>query len=160
MYIYAFQAISCVSCHTCKRCACVCATWRMTQMHRMPLVAGLIPPKSHHLQGSFCPRWPIKIRHVQHDVWHKYTWVMPHTWMIVSHVLMSRVTHVSHVTRVKDSCHTCGWVVSHVWKIYDTHVDESWNTRGRVMSHMRTSHITHVDESRHIPLKFDELRRK
>ena len=38
---------------------------------------------------------------------------------VVSHMWMSRVTHVN------ESCHTCEWVVSRMWMSHITHVNES-----------------------------------
>jgi len=32
---------------------------------------------------------------------------------------------MSHATRVNESCHTCEWVLPHVWKSLATHVNES-----------------------------------
>jgi len=87
----------------------------------------------------------------------------------MSHMLVSHVKHVdklsfmkapfdtlhmSHVTHIGESCHTCWWVVSRMltshftWRHLLTH-------HTRVMSHMLTSRVTHwwvmshVDKSCH-----------
>ena len=46
---------------------------------------------------------------------------------------------------VDESCHTCGWVMSHIWMSHVTRVDESCHTCGWVMSHVG---IRHINESR------------
>ena len=72
----------------------------------------------------------------------------------ISHVtsfnffLSERVT--SHICHMDESCHTDGWVTSHIWMSHVTHMDESRHTYGWVMSHTWMSHGTHMDESRHI----------
>jgi len=49
---------------------------------------------------------------------------------------------------VNESCHTCGWVVSLIWRSHVTHMDESCLSCEWVMSHthMWLSHITHMNE--------------
>jgi len=47
------------------------------------------------------------------------------------------------------TCHTCEWVMSHMWISHVAHVNESCRTCERVMSHMWMSHVAHVKESCH-----------
>jgi len=55
----------------------------------------------------------------------------------------------SHVTHVEESCHTYEWVMSHIWMSHATHMNESCHTYEWVMSHTWRSHVTHMDESCH-----------
>jgi len=45
---------------------------------------------------------------------------------------------MSHVPHVNESCHTCEWLMSHIWLSHFTH---EW--------HVWISHVTHMNESRH-----------
>jgi len=75
---------------------------------------------------------------------------------------------MSHVTHVNESCHTCEWVMSHMWMSDVTHVNESchtcewvmsrkgmslaqrnepWLINGWVSSHIWISRVAHVSES-------------
>jgi len=60
---------------------------------------------------------------------------------------------VSHVTHVSESCHTCEWVMSHMWVTHVTHVSDSCETSEAHlrcdMSHIWVSHVTHLAESCH-----------
>ena len=49
--------------------------------------------------------------------------------------------HASRVWPV--SCHTCGWVMSHIWMSHVTHMKESYHTYEWVMSHIWMSHVWH-----------------
>jgi len=71
------------------------------------------------------------------------TLLIPHGWV------MSHMSHIrkSHVTHMKESCHTYETVTSHIWKSHVTHTNESCRTFERVMSHIRMSHVTHLKES-------------
>ena len=77
---------------------------------------------------------------------------------------MRRVAHgdaqMSHVTYMIESCHTCEWVMahiwmnqvtfmSHIWISYVTHTNESCHLYKRVKSRVRMSHVTHVNASCH-----------
>jgi len=43
------------------------------------------------------------------------------------------------------------WVMAHIlWKSYVTRMSESWHTYGWVMSRKWVSHVTHMNESRHM----------
>jgi len=71
---------------------------------------------------------------------------------------------MSHVTHMKESCHTLEWVMSHMWMRHVTHVNklchteliwdpssttqvnESCHTYERVMSHIWKSHVTRMKE--------------
>ena len=67
-----------------------------------------------------------------------------HTYgWVISHIWMSHFTHMN------ESCHTYGWVMSHIWMSHVTHMDESCHTCEWVMSHIWMSHVTHMDESYH-----------
>ena len=46
-----------------------------------------------------------------------------------------------------ESCHTYGWVMSHIWMSHVTYLNESCHTYGWVMAHIWMSHVTHMDES-------------
>jgi len=67
-----------------------------------------------------------------------------HMWMIC---IMSRIWRViahmgiRHDAQVNELRHTCGWVMSHIWKGADTHTNESRDT------HMNESRDTHMNES-------------
>ena len=68
-----------------------------------------------------------------------------HTWM--SDVTCQCVTaHIwmSHVTHMKESCHTNEWVMSDIWMSHVTYMNESQHTYEWVMSHMHewTSRVT------------------
>jgi len=78
---------------------------------------------------------------------------------------------MSHVTHMKESWHTCEWVMSHIWmshvtpmndscrqagrslrckpfkRVTVTHTNESWHTYEWVMSHPWTSHVKQADRS-------------
>jgi hypothetical protein len=43
-------------------------------------------------------------------------------------------------------CHTCEWVVSHVWMSHVSRVNESCHTYEWVMSHVWMSQVTHMNE--------------
>jgi len=45
-------------------------------------------------------------------------------------------TRISHVTDMKESCHTYEWVNSHVRMRHVAHLNDSCHTYGRVMSHI------------------------
>jgi len=62
-----------------------------------------------------------------------YNWVMAQIWM-------------SLVTHLNESCHTCEWVVPHIWM---SHVIGSCHTYEWVMSHIWRRHVTHMKVSRH-----------
>jgi len=47
--------------------------------------------------------------------------------------------------REHESCHTYGWVMSHIWMSHVTHVNDSYHTYGWVISHMCMDHVTHMD---------------
>jgi len=47
---------------------------------------------------------------------------------VLSHVWMTHVTRVNHVTHVNDSCHTCQWVMSKIWVCHVTHIYASYCT--------------------------------
>ena len=51
---------------------------------------------------------------------------------------------MSHATRVNESCHTCAWVMSHMWMCHVTRMNE-WIIPQMWMSH--TSHTKRVDKS-------------
>ena len=60
------------------------------------------------------------------------------------------------VTHMNESCHTCEWVMSHIWMSHVTHVNESCHacewityTYAWVKSHMGMSHVTHMNASRY-----------
>jgi len=57
---------------------------------------------------------------------------------------------MSQVTHMDESCHTYGWVMSHIWMSHVTHMDESCHTYRWVKSHIWMSHVTRIDESCHI----------
>ena len=87
-----------------------------------------------------------------------YEWSTSHIEWVISHVWMSHVTHM------KESCHTREWVMSHMWMRHVTHVNElchteliwdpssttqvneSCHTYERVMSHIWKSHVTRMKE--------------
>ena len=50
---------------------------------------------------------------------------------------------------MNESCHTCEWVMSHIWMSHVTHMNESCHTYEWVMSHVWISHVTHMNESCH-----------
>jgi len=66
-----------------------------------------------------------------------------------------------HVTHMSESCHTCGWglshirmshvtherVVPHMWMRHCTCLNEACHTYEYVMSHIRMRHVTHINES-------------
>jgi len=54
---------------------------------------------------------------------------------------------MSHVTHMNESCHTCQWVIPHIWMSHVTHVNESCHTYEWVMWHIWTSHVTRMNES-------------
>jgi len=62
-------------------------------------------------------------------------------------------TWMSHVARVKESCHTStyvapGWVMLHVWRSHVIHSHTcAYVARRWVMSHLWMSHVTRVKES-------------
>jgi len=60
-----------------------------------------------------------------------------------------RHVHTYECTHVNESCHTCGWAMSHVWMSHVNHVNESCHACKWVMSHMWKSHVTHMNESCH-----------
>jgi len=69
---------------------------------------------------------------------------------VMSHVWMSHVTHMN------ESCHTCEWVMARLktsptgkFNSLVTHVNESCHTCGWLISHTWRSHITRVNESSH-----------
>jgi len=71
---------------------------------------------------------------------------MCHVWM--SHV--ARTNQSFHLSRTNESCHTYEWVVSHIQMSRVTHInDESCLTYKRVMSCTRMSRVTHTNESCH-----------
>ena len=49
-------------------------------------------------------------------------------------------------THGNESCHTCEWVMSHMWMSHITHMNERCHTCEWVMSHMWMSHVTHANE--------------
>ena len=96
--------------------------------------------------------------------------------MTQSHVWHDSITCVTwHIyparVYMNESCHTCDWVMSHMWLSHVTHVIESFplwngvmshvwrsqvtrmkescNTYEGVMSHIRMNHVTHTKESCH-----------
>ena len=72
------------------------------------------------------------MRHVTHE------WAM-------SHVNGSCQLWMSHVTckwvnsTMNKPCHTCEWVMSHIWISHVTHMNESCHTYEWVMSHINES---------------------
>jgi len=48
----------------------------------------------------------------------------------------------NHVTYVNESCHTCEWIVSHMWIYHVTHVNISCHTCEWITSHMWMDHVT------------------
>ena len=105
--------------------------------------------------------------HVRHDSLLCVTWLihkstMTHsyhmcvtfscvTWLIVmcdmTHSWVHRTTAFHE--EMNESCHTWGWVVSHVWMSHVTYLNESCHILEWVMSQMRTSHVTRVNVSCH-----------
>jgi len=82
------------------------------------------------------------------------------------HRIMLNVKHINEsgylfmllFTRMNESCHACGWVMSHVWMSDVTHMNESAYTyewvmspiwMSHVMSHFQISHVTHMNELCH-----------
>jgi len=58
---------------------------------------------------------------------------------------------MSHIWMGYDeSCHTYGWVMSHIWVSHVPHMRESLHTHGYVLSHTRIRHVTHMNMSGHI----------
>ena len=138
---------------------------------------------SHVRHDSFtCVTWLIHMcdmthSHVWHDSFTCVTWLMLWSTDSKDNCLKNRLLieavrpevsglhTMSHVTHVDESCHTCEWVMSHMWMSHVTHdneschtcewvmslthVDESCHTCAWVMSHMTMSHVTHVNESCH-----------
>jgi len=59
---------------------------------------------------------------------------------------------VSHVTHMKESCHTYEWVmshiwmshVSHIWMSHVTHMSESRDTYEYVLCHIWMCHVSHI----------------
>ena len=81
-------------------------------------------------------------------------WVGASTWM--SHVTYLRefchthervTSHVwmSHVTRMNESCHTYEWVTSHAWMSHVTQMSASCHTYENVMPHMCIRHVIHMN---------------
>jgi len=56
---------------------------------------------------------------------------------------------MSHGTRMDESWHTYGWVMTHIWMSHGTHMNESWHTYEWVMAHIWMSHGTHMNKSWH-----------
>jgi len=92
------------------------------------------------------------------ELWHKYEWVVAHTWMfhvtlmnelwhtyerVTTHIWMSHDTHMNYLK------HTYEWVMMHIWMTDDTHVNELWHTCEWLMSHIWMTHVTHMNMSWH-----------
>ena len=78
--------------------------------------------------GLFCGNLHIKIRHpmgLRHPVWKE---------CCSNHIRAIQKRDMSHMY---ESCHTCTWVMSHMWTSHVTHVNESCHTCEWVMSHIR-----------------------
>jgi len=74
--------------------------------------------------------------HTINKAWHKYAWVLSHTWM-------------SHVTHMHPSCPTHPWVMSHTFMGHVTHIHESCRTHAWVTAHICLRHGTHTNVSCH-----------
>jgi len=86
------------------------------------------------------------------DVWHvthlnAYEGVMVHicyTYKTKNFLCI----YIRHQNR-NELCHTCEWVMSHIWMSHVTHIKESCHTYERVMSQIWKSHVTYMNESCH-----------
>ena len=54
----------------------------------------------------------------------------------------------NYFARMNESCHTCEWVMSHMWMIHVTQMNESCHTH-EWSSDIWMSHVTRMTESRH-----------
>jgi len=114
--------------------------WREYALHELSLliyVTGLICVDSRELSVFselrvliFCTKctWRALFIRVAHMMWV--------IWMI-------------HVTHMDESCHTYGWVMSHISMSPVTHMNESCHTHEWVVSHITMSPVTHRNESCH-----------
>jgi len=115
--------------------------------------------------------WMSHVTHMNESC-HTYEWVMSPMWMSYvwapcewvtckwgkSRMWITRKNSyrhhvrvggdaVSHTSAAEWSCHTCEWVMSHVWTSPVAHVNEPSHTCGWVMSHIRMSRVTHVNSN-------------
>ena len=100
---------------------------------------------------------PISVyrSHVTH-VNQSYEWVMSHVWTShVTHMKESCHTYegvtshmlISHVSRMNELCHTYESVMSHIWTSHVANAKQSCHTYERVMSHMLIIRVTNMHES-------------
>ena len=91
--------------------------------------------------GGLLPRMPHIICRV--------FWKRPQRWGTLCVFITLDLAFASHVTHRNESCHTYGWVMSHIWMSHVTHMNESCHTYEWVRSHIWMSHVTHMNESGH-----------
>jgi len=108
------------------------------------------------LHGSFiCVTWLHRIRDVTSTSHTVHMWMSHGTHMIEScHTYGWVMSHIrmSHVTLIDESCHTYKWVMWHIWT--NTYECMTWLARLTQykcewdMSHTWLSRVIHIDESR------------
>jgi len=63
-----------------------------------------------------------------------------------------RMSECSTVTRMNESYHTQGWVMSHIWMSHTTNMNIGWailHVRMGLVAHINESRLTHKHRSRH-----------
>ena len=100
-----------------------------------------------------CETWLIHI----YDMYHFYAWhdsCTCETWLIHMYDMNDVRCISAYRTNIYfylsiDTCHTCGWVMSHMYMSHVTHKNDTCHTCGWVMSHMYMSHVTHRNYTCH-----------
>jgi len=106
--------------------------------------------------------WDIHVCDMTHFIL-LHAWFICVTWLIHLcdvthshlHVTCSWMSWTTHT----ESCHTCDWVMSHIWMSHVAHMSESCHTHERVTIHTREGgYVTHMNESCHTHIWADVMR--
>jgi len=134
-------------CHTCdvRRMRKAADTWREMK--------GVM---SHVMNGHeswvmwWMESWVMWWKDMSHESCDEWMW-WKESWVISPHMPTDGASpqatcrlSLSALCIWIESCHTCEWVVSHMWMSRVTHVNESCHACEWVISRMWMSHVTHI----------------